>query len=247
MSNSRKIVETLNAVRQLTGNDGGAGDQTGRAVQERERVTDLDDGLAGLHASLADIDNLLNDFNREAASYLEDFSFSEEEFYETERRLNKINDLKVKYGRTIEDVLEALEERKEKLTHFEHFDERRQELLAEETQTREKLDEICTRLTVARQEAAEELSRQVIRELEDLNFLSVEFFYRSGNIGIVLVCRKVHFRLFAAVPKAKLCKQRIFWQGVRIIWILAVDFIWRKQGAKNCVQKKADYYKETHD
>lgn len=175
MSNSRKIVETLNAVHQLTGNDGGAGDQTGRAVQELERVTDLDDGLAGLHASLADIDNLLNDFNREAASYLEDFSFSEEEFYETERRLNKINDLKVKYGRTIEDVLEALEERKKKLTHFEHFDERRQELLAEETQTREKLDQICTRLTVARQEAAEELSRQVIRELEDLNFLSVEF------------------------------------------------------------------------
>nr|WP_027872299.1 DNA repair protein RecN [[Eubacterium] cellulosolvens] len=175
MSNSRKIVETLNTVHQLTGNDGGAGDQTGRAVQELERVTDLDDGLAGLHASIVDIDNLLNDFNREAASYLEDFTFSEEEFYETERRLNRINDLKVKYGRTVEDILAALDERKEKLAHFENFEERRQELLDQEKKAREKLDDVCNRLTDARREAAGELSRQVIHELEDLNFLSIEF------------------------------------------------------------------------
>jgi DNA repair protein RecN (Recombination protein N) len=175
MSNGKKIVETLNAVYRLTGNDEGAGERTGRAVQELDRVAELDGSLQSLASSLADIDNLLNDFNREAAAYLEDFSFSEEEFYEAEKRLDKINDLKAKYGRTIGDILESLEKRKEKLAHFENFEERRQALLEEEKCRREKLDAVCKKLTDARKEAAKEFAARVMQELQDLNFLSVEF------------------------------------------------------------------------
>lgn len=40
------------------------------------------------------MDGLLNDFNRELSAYLDDMTFDEGEFYETERRLDLINGLK---------------------------------------------------------------------------------------------------------------------------------------------------------
>ena len=37
----------------------------------------------------------------EAAAYLDDFTFSEEEFYQTDQRLDLINHLKTKYGNSV--------------------------------------------------------------------------------------------------------------------------------------------------
>ena len=43
------------------------------------------------------------------------FEFSEEEFHETETRLNEINRLKSKYGNTIEDIFTYWKEKEERL------------------------------------------------------------------------------------------------------------------------------------
>ena len=59
---------------------------------------------------LAKYDNItkviLNDFNRELSSYMDDMTFDEAVFYETERRLDLINGLKAKYGQSIEEIRE---------------------------------------------------------------------------------------------------------------------------------------------
>lgn len=57
------------------------------------------------------LNSLLNDFNRELLEYAKSFEFSEEEFYETENRLNEINRLKAKYGNTVNEILEYAEEK----------------------------------------------------------------------------------------------------------------------------------------
>jgi DNA repair protein RecN (Recombination protein N) len=115
MTNSRKIAEAVSEVHRLCGYEDGAGDLTGRALREIGTVTAYDEQLAGLESMLADVDSLLNDINREAADYLDSFTFSEEEFYNTEKRLDLLNHLKSKYGRTIDDVLAYLEKQKASL------------------------------------------------------------------------------------------------------------------------------------
>lgn len=60
--------------------------------------------------TLSDIDGLLNDFNREISAYLSELTFSEEEYYETEKRLDEINRLKAKYGKTMEEITAYREE-----------------------------------------------------------------------------------------------------------------------------------------
>ena len=54
-------------------------------------MASCDEGLEPLLEQLSDIDGLLNDFNRDMAEYLTSLEFSEEEFYETEERLNLLN------------------------------------------------------------------------------------------------------------------------------------------------------------
>lgn len=186
MANGKRIVEILQQVRQLTGGDG-AGDAIGRAVHEMGAAAELDEELQALASGLTDIDSLLSDFNREIASYLDDFSFSEEDFYRTEKRLDQLNTIKSRYGRTIEDVLQYLEEQKQKQERFAQFDERRREAEEACRQAEKERDGAAAELTRIRKETAKELTEKIIQGLQDLNFLSVDFeitFSRSET------CRK---------------------------------------------------------
>ncbi len=74
-------------------------------------MTSCDATLQPLEEQLEQLDGLLNDFNRDMSSYLSGLEFEEEDFYETEKRLDELNHLKSKYGDTIEKVLEAKEEK----------------------------------------------------------------------------------------------------------------------------------------
>ena len=125
MNNSRKIVEALQKVHACTGYDesASAGELLGQAVREVSQVSSLDEELQSLESMLLDIDSLLNDFNRELSSYLEGLVFSEEEFYLTEQRLDLINGLKAKYGRTLEEIAAFQEEQSKKLDKLEKFEE----------------------------------------------------------------------------------------------------------------------------
>ena len=85
LSNGRKIVDALQAVRGFTGYEGSsAGDLVGEALRELSRVSEDDEELAGLESSLGEVDSLLNDFNRELSSYMEDMVFDQETFEQTE-------------------------------------------------------------------------------------------------------------------------------------------------------------------
>ena len=175
MANSRKIAETLNQVHHLTGYEEGAGDLTGRALKELTEVSSLDEELAGLADVLSDVDNLLNDFNRSVSAYLSDFTFSEEEFYETEKRLDLLNHLKSKYGKTVADVLEYLERQKEKLEKLQNFETEKEKLLQQCKKAEERLGQASDNLSQKRKQYGKELETQILEGLKDLNFPDVAF------------------------------------------------------------------------
>ena len=88
LSNGRRIIDSLQSAHALTGYDGqGAGEAVGEALRELSRVTEYDEQLESLSQTLSEVDGLLNDFNRELSSHMDDITFDESVFYETERRL----------------------------------------------------------------------------------------------------------------------------------------------------------------
>ena len=174
--NSKKITEALDEIYEQTGYErDGSADRIGRAVRRLAQVTEFDENLSGLYASLSDVDALLSDFNRELSSYLNDFSFSQEEFLQLEERLNLVNHLKAKYGKTISDVFLYKEEKEkelERLRNFEHYKEQLKHELSGKAEALTKKSEALTR---ARKTWAGKLECKITQALKDLNFLEVEF------------------------------------------------------------------------
>lgn len=183
MSNARNIVQALAAVRAMTGDGEGqsAGEQIGRAVRELSQIAGMDESLQQMQNSLLTIDDLLNDFNRELAGYMEEFTFSEEEFYETEKRLDEINRLKAKYGDSIPAIRRYQEEKQEKLEKMLHFEEQKEKLQKEEEKARQTLEECSQELSGIRCKYAGRLSKSIEEGLKDLNFLHVIFQIQFGR------------------------------------------------------------------
>ena len=175
MKNARRIVTAVNEAHTLTGYEEGAGDEIGRAVKELDSVSEYDEEIAGLLNTLSEIDDLLNDFNREVAAYADSLDFEESAFAETEERLDLINRLKAKYGRTISDILMAKEEKEEELSALRDYEEERIRLKKKFARAEEALGEASRGLSVLRKQYAEEFSRKVVDQLRELNFAKADF------------------------------------------------------------------------
>lgn len=177
MSNSKKILEALSETYGCTSSDSdmGSAASVGQALRSLSSVVNYDDRLGNLEAQLSDIEALLNDFNRELSSYLSDYEFEDSEFAEVTERLDLLNELKRKYGRTIDDVLEYLNQSREKLLKYENFDAFIEGLKIKEKEAYSKLISLCDELGKIRKKLAAELAEKLKAALVNLNFLTVEF------------------------------------------------------------------------
>lgn len=176
LSNGRKILESIqNAHQLLAEQNDSASELTGRALRELSAVEDCDEAVRGMSEELLNIDNLLNDLNRELAVYLQDEGFDEESFRQTAQRLDELNHLKTKYGRSISDVLTALEVRRERADQLLHYDNYRQELMEKRDRINSQLSEISSQVSDIRKTYGNSLAEQVCAQLADLNFLDVRF------------------------------------------------------------------------
>jgi DNA repair protein RecN (Recombination protein N) len=177
MSNSKKIVEGLGNIYNQTGyNDSNsAGENIGRALREFSQIVDYDKILENLCGQLRDIDALLNDFNREVSDYMSEMEFSDEEFNESENRLNLINHLKAKYGKTIEEIIAYKEKQESKLLQLNEYEQYISNLKKELKASEDKLNAQSEKLSSIRKKYSKELSAKIKSNLVDLNFLNVEF------------------------------------------------------------------------
>ncbi|MBE6015969.1 MAG: DNA repair protein RecN [Lachnospiraceae bacterium] len=178
MANSMKITENLSEVYGITGGSSGArgiDDSIGEAIRRLSAVTEYDPGLTELLEMLENIEGLTSDFNREIAGYLSDNEFDEAVFAETESRLDLINNLKAKYGNTIELIGKALSERKAKLESLNNLEEHVADLENKLRLAEKVLSEKSEALHKARVDAGAALKEKICQALQELNFLQVEF------------------------------------------------------------------------
>lgn len=176
MSSAKRIAEAVSGAHRLTGYDSdGAGAAVGRALSQIKNISDLDEEAKDLELILTDIDSLLNDFNRTVADYESSLEFSDEDFYETESRINVLNSLKSKYGSTITDILNFREKISEEILKLQNIDEYRLKLSAETGAIKSELLSLCEKLSDIRSENAKILSEKIAKALLDLNFLDSQF------------------------------------------------------------------------
>lgn len=177
MVNSRDIVAAASDVYSVTGyeSSSSAGNEIGRALASMKGIKDLDGEIDGLYSQLENIDALLNDFNVELNDYMQSMDFDDSEFRSVESRLDVINDIKGKYGSTVEEVFKYLEDSRKEYERLSEYDEYIAGLSDKIKKVEKAMLKAADALTAERQRQAENLCRDIRDALADLSFMEVRF------------------------------------------------------------------------
>ncbi len=184
LNNFKKIAEGLVKAHEMIGSDDGenAFSLTSMAVRELSQVSEYDDEVKGFEEELRSAESILSDLNMSLGSYISSMEFDEEEFVRVEERLDLINKLKSKYGRTIEDILKYAEERREILTKYADYDAYLEKLNADVKKAEEEYFKVARKASDIRRKNAPLLEKELTERLKDLNFNSVDLELRLEEV-----------------------------------------------------------------
>ena len=171
--NAEKISKSLNeADIQINEN---ALNSISIAIKNLEKIEDINikyqKTLSSLKSNYYDLQEIAIDLNH----YNSDTCFEEEERDEIENRIDEINDLKRKYGNTIEEILNYKNEVEEEIDKIENLEEKNKELKIDLTKITAELEKRAIELHETRQKHGIELETKINSELADLEMPNAKF------------------------------------------------------------------------
>ena len=177
LSNSENIVETLSSVYGLIGYDSmqSAGELISKATQEISSISNFDEKINGFKETLFDIDSMCRDLSAEISDYNSELEYDPREVSRIGERLDTINHLKLKYGKTIDDILRYQDMKQSYLDELNNYSEKIDQIKGLISESEVKLEALSEKASKVRKKAAGELERSITDALKDLNFLSVDF------------------------------------------------------------------------
>ena len=175
LTHAERLAEEMATVgRALDGDDdldGGAASAAGaldtarRALASAQR---MDPSLEDLASRLEALASELQDVGVRAADYLAALEIEPARLHEVEERIGRLEALRRKYGRSVEDMLAHRDEIERELASLEGADERIRELEKTRAQAVAAANEAAAKLSKARKTAARKIARAVEAELGDL-------------------------------------------------------------------------------
>lgn len=185
MTESRRVTEAIAGTYRFTAEDSAsnASDCLSRAIRAFQEISDFDENASQLYSQLLDADSLLNDFNRELSEYAKSFEFSQDEFKETEERLNLINHLKAKYGKTVKEILGYCEEKKQKIEELDNYDAYIKKLKEEKEKKLREVQTVSEELHAIRLKNSEMFVQEIKKQMQELNFLDTRIEMHMKDTG----------------------------------------------------------------
>ncbi len=176
LSNSKQIVEAVSGSLRFTKEaEDNAEDLISRAQRYLSKVSEYDAELQNMEAVLNSVQDLISDFNSQAESYISNMEDSGQRFFDVEQRLNVVNQLKGKYGDTIEAVLAYKNECNEKIEKYNNYEAYLETLRKHYKKAEDVCLDLCGKISSVRQEAAKQMTTAMKTALQDLNFSDVQF------------------------------------------------------------------------
>jgi len=145
-------------------------DGMGSAVRAVEEISGFSKDLESLSQEFSDIYYRLQDLCSELRGVKDGITFSPSELDSAISRMDLIDNLKKKYGSSIEEILEYRDNIAAQLNVIENFDDVKLKLERQLIALKKDLMASCTTLTSVRKEVAAELETKIQKELVDLNF-----------------------------------------------------------------------------
>lgn len=171
LQNSEKIFDNISKTYQTMYDESpSVMDGLNFAAKSMEEISSYSQGIASLSDEINDIYYRLEELCRQVRDVKESVVFSPTELDEAIARLDLIDNLKKKYGSSIEEILEYEADLKKKLSIAENFDDEKKSMMIALKNAKAQLLDACSQLTEVRLQKAAELEKAIQTELYDLNF-----------------------------------------------------------------------------
>jgi len=150
-------------------------DLVGQIVSSMEVLSKTDPALENQNQRTAELSDGLFEFGKDLRSYLDTLEFDANELENTQDRLALIHELKRKYGETIPDILNYMEDARQQLEEITGRSTRIGELEDIESSQLVELGILGQKLTQGRKAGAQRLASELEKQLDDLKMAGSRF------------------------------------------------------------------------
>lgn len=144
-------------------------------ITKMNNIKNYDDTIEDYNNRLESIRFELQDISRNLMDYFNNLDIDEEKFKFLEDRIDLMNKLKNKYGKSIESILKYRELIKNKLDILLNNEKMIREVNNNIKVIEKELSDYCIKLTKARKKLNKKLESLITKELEELNMNNVVF------------------------------------------------------------------------
>ncbi|MEW9669628.1 DNA repair protein RecN [Ammoniphilus sp. 3BR4] len=175
LANGEKLYKGIDdAYQALTGEQASL-DWVGLALSNLETVTAYDESLNELQAQIEGAFFQLEEAARSLRSYRDSLEFDPFRLQEIEDRLNEIQRLKRKYGKSVEEILEYAASIEDELDSIVNREQHMEALIRKVKELAQDLSVEAMELSAQRQIAALQLSQKIEEQLKDLQMEKAKF------------------------------------------------------------------------
>lgn len=182
--NFERIYEGLKNSYDALRNEQGALDWLAVAMNHLEEAAELDDDLQGVSENVSNSFYLLEEAATTIRNRLELLEYDPHRLDMIESRLNEINQLKRKYGKSVEDILEYFSKIEEEIETLQNRETHLTKLEKELSSVKKDILVEAANLSAVRQEFAKTLTKLIHRELKELYMEKTVFevrFHKKGT------------------------------------------------------------------
>ena len=169
LANFQKINSALQeSYALLSDEEVNALDQIGQAMSSMQSIADLDPDFAAIADNLQSAYYSLQDVQNDLSSELDDQEFDEGRLDEVEKRLDLFNQLKRKYGETLDEVIAYGKRAARELSQMEQAETSVEDLDSTLKESRAQLQKLGAALSKRRHAAAKQLTEAIHEQLASL-------------------------------------------------------------------------------
>ena len=176
LKNAGKLTEAVDtSYDALYASDESAIALSGEAESALSRASDWSEEIANTQKLITEARYILEDAAERLRDFRGNLDFSPEEYDSLESRLSVLRKLGKKYGKDEAEMLEHIQECRDRLDDIEYAGDRLIKLEAQLKEREGAAIEAAAKLTEGRKKAAAMLQKRIETELKDLNMPSVRF------------------------------------------------------------------------
>lgn len=184
LSHTREIESVLNMIiYRFKDEDGSIIDSLNKSIYDLDKLVDFDPDLGLKKSRLMDIYYELEDIQGEIRHYLEAIRFDEERYNYLEDTISYIENLKRKYGSSLDEIMIYKKKIQEEVKKLENSHENAGRIKEEIEAIELRLLDLSLNLSKLRKKSANLLREQILLELRDLNmeYVDLDISFKEKN------------------------------------------------------------------